>query len=56
MLQEVSTQDWLGDVSYDETHLNARRSPRSSVREQVPYVAIVVLLTACKLGPWHLTL
>ena len=36
-----------------KTHLNVHRSPRSSVREQVPYVSIVVLLTACKLGPWH---
>ena len=51
MLQEVSTQDWFGDVSYDETHLTTRRSPRSSVSEQVPYVAFVVLLIDDKLGP-----
>ena len=33
-----------------KTHLKFRRNPRSSVNEQVPYVAIVVLLTACRAG------
>ena len=56
MLQEVSTQDWLGDLSFDENPSECSRSLRTSVSKQVPYIAIVVWLTAGKPEPRQLTL
>ena len=49
--EEISSKDGFLDICNDEDppEPNVLRSPRSSIREQLPKVGIEVPLTACRL-------